>query len=201
MRFSLYGCWQYDPTLFDDIDLPDLVDKDTLINEIMRSSGELFPYHQVPAQLKMNITFWFKRMKYNFGRLAEAMAIEYSPVENYDRYEHSETNIEPLAKRHSKATSTPGVTSTTESSKSSYNSSAYQPNSEMVTKQTGKDVAESESWGEGFDKTTFETHIHGNIGVTTAMDTIRSEYRLRLDLDFYRDIAKQFEKEFLLQVY
>jgi len=201
MRFSLHGCYQYDPTLFDDIELPEAVDKEVLVNVIMKSSGELFPYHQVPAQLKLNITFWFRRMKYNFGRLAEAMTIEYSPVENYDRYEDSESNIKPLSTRHSQTVTTPDVSTTITGKKSSFDSSAFQNHDQSVTSQEGSDTVTSKSWGEGEDTTNFSTHVHGNIGVTTAMQTIKEEYALRLNYDFYCDIAKRFEKEFLIQVY
>ena len=42
-RITLWGMYQYDKTLFDDIVLPDGMDKENLVAEIMRNSGDLYP--------------------------------------------------------------------------------------------------------------------------------------------------------------
>ncbi len=86
-RITLFGFLNYDPTIFDDIELPEACDKDTLLNTIISESGDLYPYYQQPVWLKRNIEFWFKRRKPNFERMFEALAIEYNPAHNYDRYE------------------------------------------------------------------------------------------------------------------
>lgn len=86
-RVTLWGFYQYDNTLFDDIVLPDGIDKDNLVSDIMRNSGDLYPYHQVPEYLKRNINFWFARRLFDFSRMYEALRVQYSPIENYDRIE------------------------------------------------------------------------------------------------------------------
>lgn len=45
-----------------------------------------------------------------------------------------------------------------------------------------------------------ESHVHGNIGVTTSQQMIQSELELR-KFNLYDYIAKQFEERFLIQVY
>ena len=50
-RITLYGMMQYDETLFDDIVLPEGLNKELLIAEIISKSGDLFPYYQVPRRL------------------------------------------------------------------------------------------------------------------------------------------------------
>ena len=86
-RLTLWGIYQYDKTLFDNIVLPDGIDKDNLVSDIMRNSGDLYPYHQVPEYLKRNITFWFSRRLFDFDRMYKSLRTEYSPIENYDRIE------------------------------------------------------------------------------------------------------------------
>jgi hypothetical protein len=98
MRITLYGWLQYDPTLFDDVTLPDTFDKQYMIDEIIMRSGDLFTYHQQPAFLKRNITNWFNRNYEQFLRMMDALLKEYNPIENYDRTEDT--------------TTTPGVTRT-----------------------------------------------------------------------------------------
>lgn len=86
-RLTLYGMLQYDPTLFDDCVLPSGYNKEALIDEILTKSGELYPYYQQPIMLKRSMRLWFSRNFLNFDRIMAAITTEYSPIENYDRYE------------------------------------------------------------------------------------------------------------------
>ena len=87
MRITLYGFLQYDPTLFDGFTLPEGLNKSYTVDEIIKRSGDLFPYHQQPDYLKHNISNWFNRNYFQFKRMIDALMEEYSPIENYDRYE------------------------------------------------------------------------------------------------------------------
>lgn len=46
----------------------------------------------------------------------------------------------------------------------------------------------------------YTSHVHGNIGVTTATQMIEGTLELR-KFDIYKEIARRFEHEFLVQVY
>lgn len=81
-RLTLNGMYEYDPTLFDGMILPEDYDKDALLFEILQRSGQLYPYHQHPSMLKTAIRLWFARNFLNFDRMMEAMTVEYSPIEN-----------------------------------------------------------------------------------------------------------------------
>ena len=102
MRITLYGFLNYDPTLFDDVVLPEDISKDDVVNEIIRRSGDLFPYHQALPYLKTNITRWFNRNYTQFERMIAALLEEYSPIENYDRYQKDTTTPkEKVTEQHS----------------------------------------------------------------------------------------------------
>ena len=316
MRITLYGFLNYDPTLFDDVVLPEDISKDDVINEIIRRSGDLFPYHQALPYLKTNITRWFNRNYTQFERMIGALMEEYSPIENYDRYQKDTTTPkEKVTEQHSGTdtnahtgtitdahtgtvtdshtgtvtdahtgtvtdahtgtitdvhsgtdtdtnsgtdertiTSTPGVSDTTESQVSPYNATGYVPSEKTTISHTGYDQSvdslvngkstetaydstlerthlnddtrtylnddtrtylnddtrtylndDSLTHGEKVETTNsgsrdFESHIHGNIGVTSNVALITQELELRR-FDIYTDIARRFEKEFLIQVY
>lgn len=192
-RMTLYGMYQYDPTLFDGVVLPDGMDKTLMVNQIIRQSGDLFPYYQVPPQVKTAITEWFTRRKDNFNKLWQGFTAEYNPIENYDRQEDS--------------TETPNIThtlansgedaSTNEADVQGYNGADYVPNSR--TKSSGK------SSTQGTDKETgtrtYTSRVHGNIGVTTSAQMLEGELALRKSLDIYALIAAEFETDNLIQVY
>ena len=192
-RMTLYGMYQYDPTLFDGVTLPEGMDKKLMVNQIIRQSGDLFPYYQVPPQVKTAITEWFARRKDNFAKLWQGFTAEYNPIENYDRQEDS--------------TETPNIThtlsnsgqdaSTNEADLQGYNGTDYVPNSR--TKSSGTSSTNGTDTESG--TRTYTSRIHGNIGVTTSAQMLDGELNLRRSLDIYALIAEEFEKDNLIQVY
>lgn len=228
MRITLYGFLNYDPTLFDDVVLPEDISKDDVINEIIRRSGDLFPYHQALPYLKTNITHWFNRNYMQFEKMIAVLMAEYDPIENYNRIQKDTTTPkDSITTAHTgtvtdkssgkdtrEITSTPGVTDTSESKVSAFDSSAYSPSEQTQISHTGFDKSTDELTNGKQVQTTFlntdtvtnsgtrdfDSHIHGNIGVTTSQQMIQEELELR-KFDIYIDIARRFEKEFLIQVY
>ena len=228
-RLTLWGIYQYDKTLFDNIVLPDGMDKDNLVSDIMRNSGDLYPYHQVPEYLKKNITFWFSRRLFDFDRMYKSLRAEYSPIENYDRiedikreYKDSGTDTETLTLGSSTTSSHTGTdtdstqgSGSNEKGVSAYNEDGYtnrerdtETHNSNNTQTYNSTVTNTES---GSDKTqtdygkqrteTENTRIHGNIGVTTSQQMIESEMSLRAKYDIYKIISREFEREFLVQIY
>ena len=212
-RITLWGFYQYDKTLFDNIVLPEGIDKDNLVSDIMRNSGDLYPYHQVPEYLKKNITFWFSRRLFDFERMYEALRVEYSPIENYDRKENTTRNYENSGTDKESTTLGSTTTSTNigsndnENKVSAYNESDYSNrekdiqsyNSTLTNTGSGTDTTQTEY---GLKRKEVEDiRVHGNIGVTTSQQMIESEMELRAKYDIYKIISREFEREFLVQVY
>ena len=228
-RVTLWGFYQYDKTLFDNIVLPEGIDKDNLVADIMRNSGDLYPYHQVPEYLKQNITYWFARRLFDFERMYEALRVEYSPIENYDRmedikreYKDSGTDTETLTLGSSTTSKNTGTDTntlqgggSTEKGVSAYNEEGYTNREKDTETQNSTNTQQYDSTvtntGSGSDMTktdygkhhteTENTRIHGNIGVTTSQQMIESEMNLRAKYDIYKIISREFEREFLVQIY
>lgn len=212
-RITLYGFYQYDNTLFDDVVLPSGMDRKILVADIMRTSGDLYTYHQVPEQLKRNITFWFARRLFDFERMFKALRAEYSPIENYDRIEDIIRDYQNSGRDKETSTLGSSTTSThTGNDSAEMQVSAY--NEEEYTnrdKETQNYNTSTETKGSGSDTTTTDyglrrtetekTRIHGNIGVTTAQQMIMEEMKLRAQYEIYRIITMEFEREFLVQIY
>lgn len=264
-RVTLWGFYQYDNTLFDDIVLPDGIDKNNLVSDIMRNSGDLYPYHQVPEYLKRNINYWFGRRLFDFARMYDALRVDYSPIENYDRIEditreykdsgidtetltlgssttsnHSGSDTEATTLGSSTTSSHTGTdtdstqgSGSNEKGVSAYNEDGY-TNREKDTEnhnsnntQTYNSIVTNTGSGSDIQKQTFDStitntgsgsdmtqtnygkqrtegeknRIHGNIGVTTSQQMIESEMSLRAKYDIYKIISREFEREFLVQIY
>lgn len=91
MTSTLWGMEQYfkykEQSLFDEIRLPEGVDKQTLVNTILVESGEFEVMYTDGDFLKVAINTWFER-KYNMiDRWIKAINIDYKPLENYNRIE------------------------------------------------------------------------------------------------------------------
>lgn len=220
-RITLYGMMMYDETLFDDVVLPEGLDKDILVSEIVSKSGDLFPYYQVPPILKRNISYWFIRRRYDFEQMYKALTAKYNPIENYDRYEAASRNYTNSGKdntsrtyrneNNSTDTTTLGTQIITSEGVSAYNSNDYANSSKTNTTNSGSDkninVANSQSsddstvnYGAVRDESE-DVHVHGNIGVTTNQQMIEAEEEMRIKYDLYSMIATLFEREFIVQIY
>ena len=83
----LYSFYRWDDTLFELLDVPEGVDKDKLIDNILLEAGERSVIYSDPEFLKAAIGIWSNTYQATFERWANALAIEYDPLENYDRRE------------------------------------------------------------------------------------------------------------------
>lgn len=82
---SIMGLYEYDPSLFDNMVLPEGLNKETVIDAIMQDCMELEAVYTSPAAMKTMIGIWSRREQATFERIYQAEQAEYNPIENYDR--------------------------------------------------------------------------------------------------------------------
>lgn len=202
---SLFGFYQYDNTLFDGMILPDGLDAEILRDLIIEKSGMLYPFHQQPEFLKLNIAHWFSRKYSNLSRMVTALSSEYNPIENYDRKEDwtDTPNVSYIKTgghtNHIKSESSSNI----DSNVSAFNSNEIVPDTSGNSGQKGESDETFTYEDESQKETGTRAHtgrLHGNIGVTTNQQMIQSELDLRI-YDIYETLAKMFEKDFLIRVY
>lgn len=80
--------------LFEGLKLPEgsPLDRDTMINDILMRCGLNYPNFADPKVMKSAIAVWSAKNQYTFVHIAKIYEAEYSPIENYDRYEDMSTN-------------------------------------------------------------------------------------------------------------
>lgn len=86
-RLSLIGMYNFDPTIFDDLVLPELYDKADFVNSLLLSQGEKRVMYTDIDFMKLSIQVWGKKWFANLERIADALTEEYNPLHNYDRHE------------------------------------------------------------------------------------------------------------------
>ena len=78
---------QHDDDLFSNLSLPEGIIKDTLVENILLRGGEFEVLYSDPRFMQYAIGTWSKKWYRTMQKWLEALAIDYNPLENYDRYE------------------------------------------------------------------------------------------------------------------
>ena len=190
---TLIGMYNEDNTLFDSLDVPTGLDKSTLIKNILLRSGEFEVLYPDMDFMKFSIGAFSDAWQPTFERWVKALALEYNPLENYDRKEDW-ADI--------RSGSTSGSTSGTTGATTTNKISAYDAGDALTTRSQdeihGSDS--STSLGSSTEGANHSGRIHGNIGVTTSQQMLQSE----LDLGYwnvYEKITDMFLTHFVLPVY
>lgn len=186
----------WDEDLFDDIVLPDGMDKATVVNQIMLDNGLLevvYPEHDL---LKGLIKAHFLARQIDYQRLWDAVSQTYNPLYNLDRKNTLTEKTERTENTTGNTTS--NATQSTEQKVSAFDSSTYQPSEQMSGNTSDTTDATTDSQGQ--DVHTLESHEEGSIGVITPQDMLRREFDIRRDWNIYKFISMDFRENFMIQL-
>ena len=190
---TLIGLYNEDNTIFDLFTVPAGLNKETLINNILLRSGEFEVLYPDPEFLKFSIGNFANVWQPTFERWVNALAIDYDPLENYDRREDW---------ADTRTGQTSGTTSGTTSNTLTNKVSAYDAGDDLTTR--GQDINSgadsSSSSGESHEGAEHHGRIHGNIGVTTSQQMLQSELELGY-WNVYEKITDLFLTHFVIPVY
>lgn len=196
MYNSLIGMYIIYPQLFENLELPETIDKEVAINNILLKCGEFEVLYAAPHFLANMIGVWSKCKRYHFDTLANTTTLEYNPIENYDRFE----DFEETSENQNSGSSTASGNSSGNSEKSvaGFESGKYVGSE----KNSSNDISSSSSSAKnsGSSTTTHSLHMHGNIGITSSQDMIMQEREIA-NFSVYDTIADEFKREFCIVVY
>lgn len=140
--------------LFSMMELPEGIDKDVLTNNILLRGGEFEVLYSDPEFMQKSIYVWSKKWYRTFDKWVKALAIEYSPLENYDRFEdytdsrdrtesaNDDTTINSTASQSTSGNYSENSTGKTiddgetETKVSAYDSTSYQPKEKTTNNNT-----------------------------------------------------------------
>lgn len=218
---TLNSMLDYYGNTFDNIVIPDGADKEVLIDTIRDYCGDNECRYYDPIKLKKMVEVFFKMHQYKYERLWLSTQQEYEMIENYDRKEETTENIKGDTTRSNKgsAETTTDTTSITDRSKNSsninsisaYNAQDFSNKDKAVLESSENDTdtnnMRSNASGTSEDKEnenrnrTVSTRAHGNIGVTTSQQMIRSEREDVANFSWYYTVAMDFEDAITISVY
>lgn len=204
-KITLLGFYNWDSTLFDSIQLTPLINKETLINNILLECGEFEVLYGDPSFYKNAVNHFFTLNYDLFNRWATDLQREYNPLENYDRMEHWTDSSENLT---SESETTSSSMTDTNTSNSFNEKSAYDNNTLVAdTKNTFTNNGSNSGSGTRGANTSnngeseHNGRIHGNIGVTTSQQMLESELILRQKWQLVKMITDMFMNDLTIPVY
>lgn len=225
---DLITMYNYDNTIFENLQLPASMNKDDFINNLMLETAELELLYSRPDFLKFAIGAWSNKELSIWEKLDATLHYEYNPIYNTDRTETETVHEEKHGASEVSGTSidTGSASSTSinmynrnESAVdirkvSSYDSDALKDaeenNNTINAKNDDSSTNSSTSQGESSlnqkslsedqGKITRELHTSGNIGVTTTQAMIEEERKVvQFCIDDY--IINSFKRKFCVLVY
>ena len=225
---DLLMMYNYDHTIFDNLQLPASIIKDDFITELLFETTELELLYSKPDFLKFAIGVWSKKELDIWKKLEDTQHYDYDPISNTDRTETETIKEEKTGKRNIDGSSTDtgcanstsnnnykrNETATDVQSVSSYDSDALktaeQNSNEIVSDNNDTSTNRSSSTGtstlkqtqnsEDNGTITRELRTYGNIGVTTTQSMIEEQRRVvQFCIDDY--IINSFKRKFCILVY
>ena len=87
VNLSPLGLYNWDSTIFDMMQIPEALNKETLIKNLLAETAELEVLYPNPVVFKNLVGVWSLKQLDIWNRLYATTQYEYNPIENYNRYE------------------------------------------------------------------------------------------------------------------
>lgn len=192
-KLTLIGLDTYsDGAIWKDLKLPEGIDKELLVHEILRQGGEFSVLYPDQEFLTLMITAWGKKWYHNFERWVTAYEFDYNALFNLDV---TSTTTEVGNNSESGESHSNGTSGNTHS-KAAYDSNGLQP----ASGDNGSNSINTNSSGSSNHTITTTEVRQGNQGITMSQELVLAEFNAwRFNL--YSQIADIFINEFCIAVY
>ena len=199
-KLTLMGMYQWNNELFKNLTLPEDLDTSILIDNILVRSGE---FEVMYADFEFNqymIGAWSRKWADTFKRWVDALAIEYAPLENYDRNEFWHDSTDDTTTGNASG-NTSGKTHNVGTNKvSAYDAADFSNKDQNINDGTDQGTSSSNSKSVLDGDFEHRGRIHGNIGVTTSQQMLTQELEMGY-WNIYEKITDLFLTEFTIPVY
>lgn len=189
-----------DSDLFEKLALPEGIDKETLVNNILLEGADFEILYSNPYFMQDAIGLWSDKYYRTFDKWITALNIDYNPLENYDRIEDFKEHSVDSRTDTTNENITGSSNGTLEASKSAFDSNTYSPNEKNITSDTNSSTSKATNTSNDTFDNSRSGRTHGNIGVTTSQQMLESELEIS-KWNIYKHITDLFIDEFMLQIY
>lgn len=228
MYLSIMGMYEHDQNLFNGLQVPEGIDRENLINEILLQCAELEIVYPNIDTMKLAITIWSVSNQYTWEKLYNTTKLVYNPIWNVDAditesnnrdivssgsSQNKETrNLTDAETRNLTDTETPNITNTR--SVKGFNSNTWADaekndttGTDTIThtgtdthQHTGTDTFDYTDSKRVDDDNTTSIRRTGNIGVTTTQKMIEEERNIA-EFNIISYITQSFKQRFCILIY
>jgi len=203
-NLSIMGLYNFDSSVFNDLDVPTGIDKQVLIDTIIMECAEFELIYPDISIMKYAIKQWSAKEYWNWQKLYNTTNLSYNPIWNKDgTISETETiTHDDKTTVDGEVIQTPDTTTTNTQRVSAFNSSSYENRQEDTQDITG-DVTTTDDTITTYENEHQRTYTRtetGNIGITTTQSMIREEREIDM-FNIYDIICGSFKKRFCLLVY
>lgn len=215
MLASIQAIYRYDNTIFDGLRLPtvsdivnvrDMIDnppilnKDTLIANIILTCAELSLVYPDPDTIRDAVRLWTNVNFQKWAELYSTMLYKYNPIWNKDGSYTDERQLSRADTGTANSSGTSNVNGDLRHNVTGYDTNAYSPNTQETTQNSSGYTSQGAT---ADNRAETEKTVHteqGNIGVTTTQQMI-IEQRNIVEFNLYDYITQDFKKNFCVMVY
>lgn len=191
-------------TIFKYLNLPEAINKDLFVEQCVLRCGEFEVLYPEPLTMQYAIGSWSNKWYKTFERWAETLAMDYNPIENYDRIEewHDDTLTHGTSSNSSTSSSNSSASNTNQNDKSAYDSNQFRPveKDTSSSSQTFGSTISNSGTTDASNNNTRTGRAHGNIGVTTNAQMVAEEIKLR-EWNIIDHMIDLFIKELVIPIY
>lgn len=217
---SILALYNWDNTIFNDLNVPEGMEKNNVIDNILFECAELSLIYTDPAFMKRAIKQWSDKEQNVWAKLFATENFDYNPIwnvdgtvtetETIDRDRTNDINRSSSSGETARDVTSDDTDQTTTDSVTGYNSTSWQDHTKSVidsdrdiTTNSTRNISGTDNVDEAENEDVernLETRRTGNIGVTTTQQMIREERDVALfnTIDF---ITNSFKKRFCVMVY
>ena len=222
-KLTLIGMEQFlnpEHSVFENLELPEGIDKDILINTILLRCNEFELLYPDPNFMTAAVTVWGKKHYWTFDKWIKVMNKEYDPLYNKDYHEEwtdthegsgMNSGTDSRSDDYTRTDNLKAETDITDThSEKAYNNTSFVDTTKDVTdgevKNTGtqKNAGTSDGTFGSESSDTYENnheyHGYGNIGIMSSQQLFRDEVSTT-SWSIYEAISDMFCSEFCIMIY
>lgn len=184
---SLLGLYTWDSTIFDNMVLPDEIDRTDFIDNLLLETAEFEILYTDSDFMKNAVRSWSNKRIHTWQRVARVLYENYDPFINIKRDE-----LRTIVHDRDLTYTNKGDTTTNENAWDDASANGVQ------TQKVNVDLTNTDK---GQTVTTETFHVEGDSAITDAQDVAIKEVNLRSKYDLYDYIIRDFIHRFCIMVY
>lgn len=200
-KLTLLGLHKYsDGDIWDDLEFPEGIDKETAINEILRQCSEFCLLYPDLDYIKPAITAWGRKWYFTFEKWITVINTEYEPLWNLDVHINIDDDGSKSGDKSGNTSASTEISGSNTHQNAAYDAEDFKnAEKDIRSDESGSTGSSSEEWSEA-DQNSHTEYRRGNQGITQSQQMLLAELDVRT-WNIYQHIADIFANEFCITLY